>query len=70
MRDRRAEKRVVRRAVLLALLASFLAHLTGIFAVAWFLFVKPAEPSAALPEELTITLVEPPAPEQSRFVDT
>lgn len=71
MTKRLSERRAARRAVLLALLVSLLAHLTGILGVACFLFVKPKESTnEPLPEELTITLVEPPAPQETRFVDT
>ena len=70
MRDRAAERRMASRAVLLAALVSLLSHLTAIFGIAWFLFLQPAEPTEPVPEELTITLVEPPAPQENRFVDT
>jgi outer membrane biosynthesis protein TonB len=70
MRDRRAERRAARRTVLLALLVSLLAHLTGVFTVAWVLFVKPPELREVLPEELTVTLVEPPTAQKPKFVDT
>ena len=70
MRNRLAERKAARRAVLVALLLSLLAHLTGIFSVAWFLFVKPPEIREEMPEELTVTLVEPPAPTETQFVDT
>jgi len=72
MSGRREERKAARRAVWLALLASLLAHLTGIFGVAWFLFVEreKAAQIPPVPEELTITLVEPPPPQKTQFVDT
>ena len=70
MSSRASERKAARRAVLLALLVSLLAHLTGIFSVACFLFIKPNETHEVLPEELTLTLVEPAAPQKQTFVDT
>ncbi len=69
MRNRSADKKAARRAVLVALLLSFLAHLTGILALAWFLFAAPPEVREELPQELTVTLVEPPAPDKTKFVE-
>jgi len=70
MNDRAAERRAGRRAVWIALLLSLLAHLTAVFTVAWFVLREPAvSPEPAL-EELTITMIEPPAPEKTRLVDS
>ena len=70
MRDRLAERKAARRTVLLAALVSVLAHLAGIFSIAWFLFLRPSDARQEMPEELTVTLVEPPAPSKTQFVDT
>jgi outer membrane biosynthesis protein TonB len=62
-------KRAVRRATVRALAFSLLIHLVAILAVAWFYLAESAPP----PEEITeieITLIEPPAPQTPRFVDS
>ena len=70
MNGRAEERRAARRAVWLALLFSLLVHLSAVFTVAWFVLREPTvSPEPAL-EELTITMIEPPAPEKTRFVDS
>jgi protein TonB len=62
-------RRGLRRATVLALLFSLLIHLVSVLTVAWVYLKETAPP----PEEITeieITLVEPPAREAARFVDT
>lgn len=70
MNSRFAERRAARRAVWLALLVSVLAHLAAVFTVAWFVLSEPTIPADAPLEELTITMIEPPALEKTRFIDT
>lgn len=70
MSDRLAQRRAARRLVWLALLVSLLAHLGAVLTIAWFCLLEPPLPPDAAPEEITVTLIEPPAPQQNMFVDT
>lgn len=74
MNARMEERKAARRAVLLALMASLLVHLAAVLSVAWFYVLRPSAPhEIAVPQELTITMVEPPAPTTASppvFVET
>lgn len=69
MSNRLAERRTARRTVWLALLVSLLVHLGAVVIVAWFCLIEPALPPDTVPDEITVTLIDPPSP-QSNFVDT
>ena len=67
---RRDERRAALRRVWWAVLASLLAHVAGVVAVAWYSVVR-FEPPPASAEEIEIAFVAPPAPAQKpAFVDS
>lgn len=71
MNERMEEQRKARRAVLIAVALSLALHAVIVLCTAWFFLARSVEPPELLPEDLTITMIEPPpAPAKPLFVDT
>jgi outer membrane biosynthesis protein TonB len=67
---RAAERRSLRRRMWWALLFSLLAHLTAIVGITWIYLSRPPLPPPEPVEEIEITMIEPPAAEKPKFIDT
>jgi outer membrane biosynthesis protein TonB len=67
---RTSERRALRRRTWWALLFSLLAHLTAIVGITWIYLSRPPQPQPEPVEEIEITMIEPPAAEKTKFIDT